>query len=58
MMGKLLSRTFWLICSILVTACVFLWTGKITESVWAGVVTNVFLYWIGSDTVQKWKNGG
>ena len=55
MMNKWISRTFWLICVILVTTCVFLWTGKITESVWAGVITNVFLYWVGGDVVNKWK---
>lgn len=54
-MNKWLARTFFLVLAILVAACVFLWTGRITEAAWSGVVTNVFLYWVGGDVINKWK---
>ncbi len=57
-MNKLLSRTFWLVCSILVATSVFLWTKRITEAAWSGVITNVFLYWVGGDVLNKWKKPG
>lgn len=57
-MNKWLSRTFWLVVSILVTTSIFLWTGRVTEAVWSGVVTNVLLYWVGGDVLNKWKKPG
>jgi hypothetical protein len=57
-MNKWLSRTFWLVCSILVATSVFLWTKRITEAAWSGVITNVFLYWVGGDVLNKWKKPG
>lgn len=54
-MNKWLARTFLLVVTILVTASVFLWTGKVTEAAWSGVVTNIFLYWVGGDVLNKWK---
>jgi hypothetical protein len=53
-MNRWLSRTFWMISGILITASFFLWLGKIVEATWLSVITTVSLYWVGNDVVNKY----
>ena len=54
-MSKWLSRTYWMIVSMLATTTGLLLSNDITDSIWQSVVVILVGAWIGNDLTAKIK---